>query len=129
MVQVKAHLRQTRAIPEAGGKSHLGPVAICRDMSQSMWLCFPNVELKFLFYTFEGAVVSYVVAVTEAGCPGMTAIAASALVSNSTYCVSLPRGVEDSVDGRRLSPLFPTVLVACIPVPSGKDSRRFARRC
>lgn len=126
MVQVEEHLRETRAISETGGEGHLGPIATCRELSPSAYLCFPHIELMFLFYAFEGAVASHIEVVTEAGCPGMVFIAATALVSYPIYAVLSPWRREKIrwprfVSGRYRPPVIP--VCACHPHCDSKPEK------
>lgn len=65
----------------ASSKSRSDPIAECRDRSSSAWLHFPNIELLFLLFAFEGAVASTVGAIREGGCPLVSAVAVIVLVS------------------------------------------------
>lgn len=46
----------------------LSPIAECREISGSVWLHFPHVELLFLFFAFEGAVAAQLSAMWDSEC-------------------------------------------------------------
>lgn len=51
------------------GQARLGPIALCRNRSQSAWLHFPHLELLFLFFAFEGVVAAAAELLEHSGCP------------------------------------------------------------
>lgn len=61
---------------------NMNKIAECREKSQSAWLHFPHVELVFLLFTFEGAVVAQVSAIRENDSPVVLFLAIAALVSS-----------------------------------------------
>lgn len=60
----------------------VNPVAECRHYSRSAWLHFPHIELMFLFFAFEGAIVSQLSVLRDGDCPAVFFTAAIALVSH-----------------------------------------------
>ena len=48
-----------------------GAVVKCRELSRSVWLYFPYIELVFLFYAFNGAVAAQMSALNHPGCSGV----------------------------------------------------------
>lgn len=56
------------------------PIEECRRMSTSAWLHFPNIELGFLFFAFEGSVASQLSAIRNAKCDWVVYIAVAILV-------------------------------------------------
>lgn len=57
------------------------PITECRDMSGSVWLYFPHVELLFLLFAFKGVVAAQVVAVRNAQHSPLRIVATLVLVS------------------------------------------------
>lgn len=58
----------------------LTEIAECRTKSDSAWLHFPHVELVFLFFAFEGAVVAQLSAIRENASPAVLCLAIAAFV-------------------------------------------------
>lgn len=63
-------------------RTPLNPIEQCRSKLGSAWLHFPQFELLFLFYAFEGAVASQVAVIRQADCPEVFFTAIVALVSD-----------------------------------------------
>lgn len=59
----------------------------CRDKSKSVWLHFPHLELVFLFFGFQGAVMSEAKVIRHAGlnCPSVFYTALLGLVRHSNW--------------------------------------------
>lgn len=55
-------------------------IAECRDMSKSVWLHFPHVELLFLLFALQGTVAAQVAAVRNVESMPLTKVASVALV-------------------------------------------------
>ncbi|CAN0101373.1 unnamed protein product, partial [Scytosiphon promiscuus] len=53
------------AVSRRDRRLNMKKIAECREKSQSAWLHFPHVELVFLIFAFEGAVVAQVSAIRE----------------------------------------------------------------
>lgn len=61
--------------------SRLSSVAECRGKSESAWLHFPHVELLFLYFAFEGAVIAELSVLQNSDCPAVFYTTVAALVS------------------------------------------------
>lgn len=59
----------------------LNPTEECRRMWTSVWLHFPHIELGFLFFAFEGSVVSQLSAILYSECGWVKYTAVAILVS------------------------------------------------
>lgn len=64
----------------SSSESRLSTVSEYRDISSSVWLHFPHVELVFLLFAFEGATAAGASALRESRCPGVIVAAAAMLV-------------------------------------------------
>lgn len=60
-------------------------IAECRDMSGSVWLYFPHVELLFLFFAFQGTVAAQVAALQNVESMPLTVVASAALVGTAPF--------------------------------------------
>lgn len=58
----------------------LSPVAECREVSASVLLHFPHIELLFLFFAFQGSVAAQIGAIRHATCPQIIGTAVVILV-------------------------------------------------
>lgn len=58
-----------------------GPLAKCREISRSVWLYFPHIELAFLFFAFDGTVAAQVSALNNSDCPSVFVPSVLVLVS------------------------------------------------
>ena len=77
--------RRLRAGPGINGMfPNRGPLAKCRELSESAWLYFPHIELVFLFYAFDGTVAAQVSGVSNFDCPEVFYPSIIALVSYPT---------------------------------------------
>lgn len=78
------------ATPRDSSWFSMNKVAECREQSQSAWLHFPHIELIFLLFAFEGAVVAQVAAIRESTSPVVFILAIACLVSLPTLKESPP---------------------------------------
>lgn len=60
-------------------------IAECRDMSGSVWLHFPHVELLFLLFAFQGTVAAQVAALENVESMPLTIVASAVLVSTAPF--------------------------------------------
>lgn len=79
--------KRLKRVPDIDGMfSSRGPLAKCREISRSVWLYFPHIELAFLFFAFDGTVAAQVSALDNSDCPSVFIPSILALVS---YIASL----------------------------------------
>ncbi|CAM9250711.1 unnamed protein product [Hapterophycus canaliculatus] len=68
------------AVSRRDKRLNMNKIAECREKSQSAWLHFPHIELVFLLFAFEGAVVAQVSAIRENASPVVLCLAIGALL-------------------------------------------------
>lgn len=78
----------------------LSPVAECREVSASVLLHFPHIELLFLVFAFEGAVAAQIGAIRHATCPQVFCTAVIVLVRTNVCAltVKLPQRLWSIVE-------------------------------
>lgn len=78
----------------------LSPIAECREVSASVLLHFPHIELLFLVFAFEGAMTAQIGAIRHATCPQVFCTAVIVLVRTNVCkrTVKLLQGLRSMIE-------------------------------